>query len=271
MAEVRAVSEIELTLLGEAVYQRFGYDFRHYAHASLSRRVELHMGRYHIKSISQLQDRVLHDDGWITRFVEDVSVHVTEMFRDPSYYRAFRTVVIPFLRSFPLFHLWHAGCSTGEEVYSTAILLHEEGLLARARIYATDISSRALDVAREGIYSMEQIQAATTNYHEAGYASDFSHYYTASYGKVMLSPQLKKHITFHNHNLATDASFQQFEVILCRNVMIYFDQALKARALDLFHDSLVPLGKMIVGLKEPIHHSGFDPLDLQHRIYQRSQ
>jgi len=264
------VAKIELSLLTEAIYQQFGYDFRHYAHASLSRRVQSHIDHFHIESISQLQHKVLHEKDWINQLVEDITVNVTELFRDPSYYLAFRKVVVPFLRSFPLFHIWHAGCATGEEVYSTAILLHEEGLLDRARIYATDISTRALDIASQGIYSMEHIQAGTANFHQAGFNSDFSHYYSASYGKVMFSSQLKEHITFCNHNLATDASFQEFEVVLCRNVMIYFNQALKNQAIDLFHNSLIPLGKLVVGMREPIHHHGFEPVDLQHRIYKRN-
>jgi len=270
MPDGQSLDAIELALLNDAIYRRFGYDFRQYAHSSLKRRVQRHMERYHIATISQLQDRVLHQEGWINHLIEDISVNVTEMFRDPDCYQLFRSVVIPFLRSFPLFHIWHAGCSTGEEVYSLAIVLHEEGLLDRARIYASDISNRALEAAREGVYDIGQIKEATANYHKAGGDGDFSRYYTASYGRVELSSRLKENITFCNHNLATDASFQQFEVVLCRNVMIYFDQELKQRALDLVHDSLVPLGRLMVGRKESVHHGGFTLMDHQSRIYRRT-
>ncbi|RMH50774.1 MAG: protein-glutamate O-methyltransferase CheR [Zetaproteobacteria bacterium] len=264
-----SVEELELALLKEALRHRFGYDFRRYAHTSFKRRIARHMERHRIATISALQERLLHQQGWIERLVEDISVHVTEMFRDPDCYRAIRSEVLPFLRSFPLFHIWLAGCSTGEEVYSLAILLHEEGLLERARIYATDISEQALTTAREGVYDIKSIKTATANYLAAGGAGDFSRYYTAGYGRAVMDAALKRAITFSRHNLATDASFQQCALILCRNVMIYFDQELKQRVVQLMVDSLAPLGFLVVGARESARHPKLTAVDREHRIYRR--
>jgi len=262
--------DIELKLLLEGVYQQYGYDFREYAHASIKRRILRHMGVHRIATMSQLQDRVLHDSKLMESLLIDVSVHVTEMFRDAEFYRSFRQHVVPILHTFPLFHLWHAGCSTGQEVYSLAILLHEEGLLDRARIYASDIQGSALKIAREGIYPISSMKESIMNYRAAGGKEDFADYYTARYGSMKLNPDLKQHITFCNHNLATDAPFQKFEVVLCRNVMIYFNQQLKSHALDLFYQSLTPLGLLAVGAKESVHKKHkFESFDAKNRIYRK--
>jgi len=264
------IEDIELKLLLEGIYQRYGYDFREYAHASIKRRIRRHMGLHKIATMSQLQDRVLHDAALMQALLVDVSVHVTDMFRDAAFYGSFRQHVVPVLHTFPLFHIWHAGCSTGEEVYSLAILLHEEGLLDRARIYASDIQDSALKIARQGIYPISRMKSSISNYREAGGKEDFSEYYVARYGSMMLNSDLRRHMTFCNHNLATDGPFQQFEVILCRNVMLYFNSQLKAHALDLFHQSLTPLGFLAVGDKESVHQKHqFESFDAKNRIYRK--
>jgi len=264
------IEALELKLLLEGIYQRYGYDFRDYAHASIKRRIRRHMGMHGIGSVSQLQDRVLHDPELMEQLLVDVSVHVTDMFRDPEFYLSFRKNVVPLLHTFPLFHIWHAGCSTGEEVYSLAILLREEGLLDRARIYASDIQDSALKKAREGIYPIARMKESIANYRAAGGKEDFSEYFVARYGSMMFDPDLRQHITFCNHNLATDAPFHQFDVILCRNVMIYFNGQLKAHALDLFYQSLSPLGLLAVGAKESVHVPKlFESFDAKNRIYRR--
>jgi len=264
------IESIELKLLLEGVYQRYGYDFRNYAKASIKRRIKRHMAIHQIKRVSQLQDRILHDTALMNQLLMDISVHVTDIFRDPDFYRSFRKNIVPILHTFPLFHIWHAGCSTGEEVYSMAILLREEGLLDRARIYATDINEQALKTAKQGIYPLSGMKNSTALYRAAGGTEGFSDYYTARYGNVLFDPELKQHITFCNHNLVTDQSFHQFEVILCRNVMIYFNSDLKNHTLELFHQSLSPRGIMAVGAKESIHMKNhFEAVDAGNRIYRK--
>jgi len=264
------IENIELELLLEGVYQHYGYDFRDYAHASIKRRIKRHMAIHHIERVSQLQDRILHDAELMNQLLMDISVHVTEIFRDADFYRSFREHVVPILHTFPLFHIWHAGCSTGEEVYSMAILLREEGLLDRARIYATDINEQALKTAKQGIYPLSCMKDSTALYLAAGGKECFSDYYTARYGSVIFDPELKQHITFCDHNLVTDQSFHQFEVILCRNVMIYFNNDLKRHTLQLFHQSLSPMGIMAVGAKESIHMKDhFEAFDPANRMYRK--
>ncbi len=265
------IENIELKLLLEGIYQHYGYDFRQYAHASIKRRIKRHMGIHHIEHVSQLQDRVLHDKQLMKQLLMDISVHVTDMFRDADFYLSFREHIVPLLHTFPLFHIWHAGCSTGEEVYSMAILLREEGLLDKARIYATDINNHALKTAKQGIYPLSRIKDATALYRLAGGEEDFSDYYVARYGNVLFDPELKQHITFCNHNLVTDQSFHQFEVILCRNVMIYFNTELKKHALQLFHQSLSPMGILADGSKETVNMKNhFEAVDTNNRIYRKT-
>ncbi len=264
------IEDLELKLLLEGIYQHYGYDFRNYAHASIKRRIKRHMNLQKIERVSQLQDRVLHDTVLMEKLLMDISVHVTDMFRDPDFYRALREKVVPLLHTFPLIHIWHSGCSTGQEVYSLAILLHEEGLLDRSRIYASDINEQALKTARDGIYPLSRMKESISNYHASGGVADFSDYFIARYGSVMFDPELKRNITFYNHNLATDGPFHPFELILCRNVMIYFNAELKSHALDLFHQSLSPLGLLAVGNKESVHQkNSFESFDTINRIYRK--
>lgn len=264
---------IEIDLLLEGVHRLYGYDFRNYARASLTRRVWHHIHAENLKSISALQEKILHDRSCFERFVQNLSIPVTEMFRDPQLFRMFREKVIPLLRTYPYIRIWHAGCSTGEEVYSMAILLHEEGLLDKARIYATDMNNRSLQQAREGVFGIDRMQLYTKNYLEAGGTRSFSEYYTAKYQSVIFHPFLRKHIIFAEHNLATDRSFNEFNVIFCRNVMIYFDDKLRERVHGLFHESLSRFGILVLGSKESMQFTGFsdsyEPLDRIEKVYRK--
>src|SRR5215510_5303600 len=224
----QSIEEIELQLLLEGVFRHYGFDFRNYALSSLRRRVWNLMRAEHIETISILQDRVLHDRGWLEKFLLALSVNVSAMFRDPHFYRTFRKEVIPFLKTYPFLRIWLAGVSMGEEVYSLAILLKEEGIYDRCRIYATDINDAVLKKAKDGIYPIELMQTYTNNYIKAGGTQSFSDYYTAAYEHVILKSSLRDNVVFAQHNLASDASFNEFQVILCRNVMIYFNSGLQA-------------------------------------------
>ncbi|WP_322907779.1 protein-glutamate O-methyltransferase CheR [Paenibacillus campi] len=264
---------IEIDLLLEGIHRLYGYDFRNYARASLTRRIWHHVHSEKLSSISALQERVLHDRSCFERFVQNLSIPVTEMFRDPHLFRMFREKVVPLLRTYPYIRIWHAGCSTGEEVYSMAILLHEEGLLDKARIYATDMNNRSLQQAREGVFGIERMQLYTKNYLDAGGTRSFSEYYTARYQSVIFQPFLRKHIIFAEHNLATDRSFNEFNVILCRNVMIYFDDKLRERVHGLFHESLSRFGILVLGSKESMQFTGYsdsyEPLDRVEKVYRK--
>lgn len=267
------LGDIELDLLLEAVFRRYGFDFRQYARASLKRRVEAAQQEEQLATISQLQDRVLHDEQCMQRLVRKLSVTVTSMFRDPTFYLALRQRVVPLLKTYPFVRVWNAGCSTGEEVYSLAILLQEEGLYERARIYATDVDESVVTKAQEGIFPLSSMQKYTTNYIKAGGTKSFSEYYTAHYDNTILSPSLKENIVFSQHNLATDGCFNQFHLIVCRNVMIYFNKSLQQRVLDLFCDSLEKLAVLALGRKESLalmpQDEQFNPLDSTERIYRR--
>ncbi|WP_046216095.1 CheR family methyltransferase [Paenibacillus wulumuqiensis] len=264
---------IEIDLLLEGVHRLYGYDFRNYARASLTRRIWHHIHAENLKSVSALQEKILHDRSCFERFVQNLSIPVTEMFRDPQLFRMFREKVIPLLRTYPYIRIWHAGCSTGEEVYSMAILLHEEGLLDKARIYATDMNNRSLQQAREGVFGIDRMQLYTKNYLEAGGTRSFSEYYTAKYQSVIFQPFLRKHIIFAEHNLATDRSFNEFNVIFCRNVMIYFDDKLRERVHGLFHESLSRFGILVLGSKESMQFTGYsdsyEPLDRLEKVYRK--
>ncbi|WP_411345221.1 CheR family methyltransferase [Paenibacillus sp. WLX1005] len=264
---------IEIDLLLEGVHRLYGYDFRNYARASLTRRIWHHVHAEKLTSVSALQEKVLHDRSCFERLVQNLSIPVTEMFRDPQLFRMFREKVVPLLRTYPYIRIWHAGCSTGEEVYSMAILLHEEGLLDKARIYATDMNDRSLQQAREGVFGIERMQLYTKNYLEAGGTRSFSEYYTARYQSVIFQPFLRKHIIFAEHNLATDRSFNEFNVILCRNVMIYFDDKLRERVHGLFHESLSRFGILVLGSKESMQFTGYsdsyEPLDRIEKVYRK--
>jgi chemotaxis protein methyltransferase CheR len=257
-AYARDLERIEVELLLEGIFRHYGFDFRSYAYSSLKRRLWKRITAEGLRSISELQDRVLHDPAIMEKLLLDLSINVSSMFRDPSFYRCFRTNVIPVLRTYPFIRIWHAGCSTGEEVYSMAILLEEEGLYDRARIYATDINEIVLRSAKAGIYPVDKMQEYTQNYLRAGGTSSFSSYYTARYDAAIFDSSLTRNVVFSQHNLVTDRSFSEFNVILCRNVMIYFDRKLQDRVHALFHESLVPLGFLGLGSKESLRFSRFE-------------
>jgi len=266
------VSQIEVSLLLDAIYQRYGYDFKQYSQASIKRRVQHHLSRTSFDRISDLIPSILHDEEAFTSLFLDISVTVTEMFRDPWFYLALREKVVPFLKTFPFINVWQAGCATGEEVYSLAILLKEEGLYERSRIYATDFNDTALEKARSRIYPMERIQEYSRNYQKAGGKKSLADYYRAQYQSIIVDRSLQENVTFANHNLATDGVFSEMHLILCRNVMIYFDRALQNRVLRLFRDSLCYNAFLCIGSKETLRFSDVkgDFLDFsaKEKIYQ---
>ncbi|QHJ00708.1 protein-glutamate O-methyltransferase CheR [Xylophilus rhododendri] len=271
-APVSAV-DIELKLLVEAIYLRYNHDFRDYSGASLRRRVLYALTQFDCATISALQEKVLHDPTAFHRLLQYLTVPVSEMFRDPSYFLALRQQVVPVLRTYPSIKVWIAGCSTGEEVYSMAILLREEGLLERTILYATDINPHSLDSARQGIFALQRIKAYTANYHQAGGLRGLSDYYTAAYDGALFDRSLRDHITFADHSLATDSVFSETHFISCRNVLIYFNKRLQDRAIGLFNESLCRRGFLGLGSKETLdfseHAASFEPLVRSERIYRK--
>jgi chemotaxis protein methyltransferase CheR len=267
------LEEIEFQLLLEGIYRYYGFDFRDYAPASLKRRIWSAARAEGLTRISAFQDRLLHDPACMERFLIMLSVNVTAMFRDPGFYLAFRTKVVPMLRTYPFIRIWHTGCSTGEEAYSMAILLKEEGLYNRCRIYATDMNEAVLKRAREGIFPLEKMQEYTNNYLKAGGTRSFSEYYTAAYDSAIFSGSLRENIVFSQHNLALDGSFNEFQVILCRNVLIYFNKSLQERVHNLLYDSLVMFGVLGLGHQESIrfntHERDYEELESGLRLYRR--
>jgi chemotaxis protein methyltransferase CheR len=267
------LEQLEVELLLEGIYRRYGYDFRHYAPASLKRRLRRRMDGEHAETVSALQELVLHDPAVMERLLLDLSINVTAMFRDPSFFVSFREKVVPLLRTYPFSRLWVAGCSTGEEVYSFAILLAEADLAERVRIYATDINQAVVDIARLGVFPLEKMQEYTQNYIRAGGARSFSEYYVARYDGARFSRALVDGVVLAQHNLASDAAFNEFHVIACRNVMIYFDRPLQEHVHRLFYDSLARFGVLALGQKETIRFSPyedrFDELDAEERLYKK--
>jgi chemotaxis protein methyltransferase CheR len=267
------LEDIEVALLLEGVYRRYGFDFREYAAASLRRRLWRRAHAERIETISGLQERLLHDPACMERLLLDLSINVTAMFRDPTFYVAFREKVVPLLRTYPFTRFWVAGCSTGEEVYSLAILLHEEGLSERARIYATDINESVLERASEGVFPLDKMQEYTHNYIKAGGQQAFSEYYVAAYDGAQFQRSLVENVVFAQHNLVSDRSFNEFNVIVCRNVMIYFDRSLQNRVHGLFYESLANLGVLALGHKEAIQFSPFEDkyeeLDGLEKLYRK--
>lgn len=267
------VERIEVELLLEAIFRKYGFDFRAYAYTSLRRRLWKRIGEAGLRTISSLQERVLHDPAMMELLLLDLSINVTAMYRDPHFYTAFRKKVIPMLRTYPFIRIWHAGCSTGEEVYSLAILLQEEGLYDRARIYATDINEMVVQRAKSGIFPLDRMKEYTDNYIKAGGKKSFSEYYTAKYGNAIFNPGLTKNVVFSQHNLVTDRSFSEFNVILCRNVLIYFDKELQARVQGLFYESMAMFGVLVLGSKESLRFSEFDAcyeqIDPPEKIYRK--
>ncbi|MDM0043287.1 protein-glutamate O-methyltransferase CheR [Variovorax dokdonensis] len=257
----------------EAIFLRYSYDFRDYTGASQKRRVNYALGQLDVPSISALQERVLREPAMFARLLQYLTVPVSEMFRDPSYFLALRTQVVPHLYTYPSVTVWVAGCSTGEEVYSLAILLREEGLLERTRIYATDINPESLAQARQGIFPLESVRRYTENYQRSGGKRAFSDYYTAAYDAARFDPSLCADVIFADHSLATDSVFAQTQFISCRNVLIYFNRTLQDRALGLFHESLSHRGFLGLGSKESIDFSSsagrFDTLARSEKIYRK--
>lgn len=272
-AKKEDIEKIELHLFLEAMYQCYGYDFRHYAQASVKRRVRHLLARTGYSCISEMIPRLLYDKAFSQTVLGDFSITVTEMFRDPQFYCSLRQTVIPYLKTYPFIKIWHAGCASGEEVYSLAILLQEEGLYDRATIFATDFNEHVLDKAKEGIYSLKDIRHYTTNYQKAGGDHSFSSYYHAQYDSAIMKQSLKRNITFASHNLVTDGVFGEMHLIFCRNVLIYFDKTLKDRVLNLFTDSLDYNGFLCLGSKESLQFSEvveqFKVIDEPSRIYQK--
>jgi len=269
------LERLEMELLLLAIYRHHGFDFRAYAPASLHRRIRKHMESAKVPTISRLIELILHEPTALHRLLHDLSVNVTAMFRDPSFFAEFRNSVVPVLRTYPTVRIWHAGCSTGEEVYAMAILLEEEGLYDRCRIYATDMDSTVLDHARQGIFPLSRMKEYTSNYFLAGGKRSLSDYFTAKYDGALFAPRLAKNVLFTQHNLAMDRSFSEFNVIVCRNVLIYFDRALKDQALGLFAESLATLGVLCLGRKESLRFTAFEhefsTLSARERIYRRSK
>ena len=257
-AEVLKTEDVEVYLLIEALYHRYGYDFRNYARASLKRRIYCFLKAEKLPSLSTLQTQILHDPAAAERLLLGLTVNTTAMFRDPSFYMAFRLQVVPLLRTYPFIRIWHAGCSTGQEVYSMAILLQEEDLYHRCRIYATDANEKVLQTAKNGIYSYKQMQEYTQLYLKAGGKRTFSEYYTASYGNVILRSSVRERIVFGEHNLVTDGSFNEFNVIICRNVLIYFNQTLQNQVHKLFYNSLCKFGILGLGKQETIRFTNYE-------------
>ena len=267
------LEEIELSLLLEGVFRQYGFDFREYAAASLRRRVWRRVHAEGLSTISALQDCLLHDPACMERLLLDLSINVTAMFRDPGFYSAFRQKVVPMLRTYPFTRIWIAGCSTGEEVYSLAILLLEEELYDRTRIYATDINEAVLERARAGVFPLDKMREYTQNYINSGGSRPFSEYYLAKYDGAQFQRSLIDNVVFAQHNLVSDRSFNEFNVIVCRNVMIYFDRALQERVHTLFYESLATFGILGLGRRESIRQSpyedSYEELEPTEKLYRK--
>jgi chemotaxis protein methyltransferase CheR len=270
-----SVEDIEIQLLLEALFQHYHYDFRHYARASIKRRVVQARQQLGFTSVSEMQAALLHDETMLPRLLNYLTVQVSEMFRDPSYYRALREKVIPHLRTYPSLKVWVAGCSNGEELYSLSILFREEGLARKTLFYATDINPAALRAADAGVYPLDQIRIYTENHQRSGGHSSLSDYYTADYGRAVFDKSLRSQVVFSDHSLVTDAVFGEMHLISCRNVLIYFDRDLQDRAVGLFRDSLARKGFLGIGSKESLrfsaHAGAFSEFVRAEKIYQRSE
>jgi chemotaxis protein methyltransferase CheR len=267
------VSDQEIRLLLEAIYQRYHYDFRQYAVASLRRRLLQAMSQLRCSTLPELQHNVLSDATMFPRLLEYLTVQVSELFRDPEFFLAVRRQVIPLLATYPSIKVWVAGCSTGEEAYSFAILLAEAGLLERTRIYATDINDESLRKAQSGVFALERMKQFTLNHRAAGGQGSLSDYYHASHDRAVMAPTLKQHITFADHSLATDSIFSEVQLVSCRNVLIYFARELQDRALGLFNDALCRRGFLCLGTRESVrfsaHSARFQELNAEQKIYRR--
>jgi chemotaxis protein methyltransferase CheR len=265
------ITSAEIISLLETVYQKYGFDFREYSYAHIKRRIMNRLFLSGLRNISEFESKIISSDSLATLFLKDLSINVTEMYRDPDFYRAIREEVIPRLKTYSFLKIWHAGCSTGQEVYSMAILLREEGLYERSLIYATDFNQEVLNQAKEGIYSDEMIKEYTRNHQQSGGKSSLGDYYTSKYNRVIMDKSLKKNIVWANHNLVTDNVFAEINLIMCRNVLIYFNKALQDRVHTLFHDSLSKGGFLCLGSKESLKYSSVDnkymEVDKKNRIF----
>jgi chemotaxis protein methyltransferase CheR len=266
-------SEHEITSLLEAIYRKYGYDFRQYSEAHIRRRIMSRMAMAGLENISQMQFKVLNDELFASVLLQDLSITVTEMFRDKGFYKSLRENVLPVLKTYPFIKIWHAGCATGEEAYSMAILLKEEGLYDRTTIYATDFNQQALNKAKDGIFSANLIKEYTSNYQLSGGKESFSNYYTSNYDNVIMNKSLKKNIVWANHNLVTDAVFAEVHLVLCRNVLIYFDKELQNKVQKLFYNSLINGGILCLGSKEGLRftelYEKYTELDARQRIFKK--
>lgn len=269
------INNEEIKELLESIRFIYGYDFTEYSVASVKRRLEHFMKGYKIESIRELAKRVLKEEVFFEQFVQELTINVTEMFRDPQFYKTLREKVIRRLATYPFIKIWIAGCATGEEVYSIAILLKEENLLSRSIIYATDINQKVLMSAKEGVFHITDMQKYTTNYIKAGGKNSFSDYYHAKYGSALLDKSLKQNVVFSIHNLAVDKSFNEFQLILCRNVLIYFNQNLQNKVINLFYESLCPFGILALGTKESLlftdKKNSFEEIDKREKIYMKEK
>ncbi len=268
-----SVFENEVELLIKEIHQQYGYDFSGYARASVYRRVKRFIDLKHLAGVGDLRPKLFSDSYFFEEFLQEITVNVTEMFRDPSFFLALRKEILPILSTYPFIKIWDAGCSTGEELFSLAILLKEEGLLDRTKIYATDINQKVLKKAKEGIFSSSNIKAYADGYNAAGGKAEFTDYYVTNYGSLKFDSELIKNVVFYPHNLATDSSFNEFHLIICRNVLIYFTRELQDRIFNLFDESLVNLGYLALGRKETLAmskvFSKYNYVNKDNRIYRK--
>ncbi len=272
--DIDEIEAIEIELLLQGIYRRYGYDFRNYASASIRRRILNFAKNEQMTTISAVQERVLHDPVAMDRFVLSLTVNVTAMFRDPQFFQMIRTKVVPLLKTYPLIRIWDAGCCTGEEAYSMAIILQEEGIYDKCRIYATDMNESVLRKAKTGIFHLSHMKEYTDNYIQAGGKQSFSQYYTAKYDHAILQQSLRKNIVFAQHNLVTDRSFNEFNLVMLRNVLIYFNEELRQKVLGLVHESLMPFGVLALGKRETLrfiaHEREYEELDGQEKLFRRT-
>jgi len=272
--EIRTIDiDIEIPLLLEAIFLKYGYDFRTYSKSHIKRRLIHRLNIDNIETISLMQNKVLVDKEYFVSLLNDLSINVTEMFRDPEFYLEFRKKVVPILKTYPFIKIWHAGCSTGEEVYSLAILMKEEGILERCQIYATDFNRKVLDTAKKGIYNSNNIDLFSQNYAKAGGNLKLSDYYTSKYGSIVFDKNLSKRVVFADHNLVTDSVFAEVNLIFCRNVLIYFNKKLQTNVINLFGDSLSPSGFLCLGNKESLKFlstkDNFTEISKSQRIFKK--
>ncbi|WP_449445808.1 CheR family methyltransferase [Ureibacillus acetophenoni] len=267
------LEKLEIKLLVNGLYEWCGYDFRDYAFPSLRRRILHRVHAEKLSTITELLNKTLHDGECLNRLLNDLSINVTEMYRDPLFWKEFREKIVPHLHTYPSIRIWLAGCASGEEVYSMAILLKEEGLYDKTKIYATDFNQEILKVAKNGYYPLEKMKKYTQNYLQSGGEQEFSHYYKVTNSGVKFDSTLMKNVIFAQHNLVSDRSFNEFQVILCRNVMIYFNKSLQQKVHGLFFESLSMFGFLGLGDKETIsftnYENHYETINTKQKLYQK--